>query len=383
MGARDLLHGMSARAYEGVGKILGISDQEAAYRAGQFLRGVMFGNADALRWCADAGVELRQGQLDGASFSGEYVGSRALSGGVFTSAGWLMPAELSTAIIINREQYGVSRRICNMIPMSTNTLSIPRLTSGVTAYFVGEGTDGTQSDPAGDQVSLTLKDLMCTTPYGNSTAQDSAVPLADMIVREQARARAVKEDSCLVIGDGTSTYGGMQGFRTLLNTAAYSAGIAAAVSTHDTFAEVDNSDIALLLGQLPVYARAGARFVCSGVFDATVFARLKLIAGGNTVQTVQGNVVEGSYAGFPITIAHDMPSSASNGNIMVAFGNFELGVAFGYGQAMMMTVDPYSLSRKNQTQVTTVERIDINCHGVTKSTTAGQQGPIVGLDATT
>jgi HK97 family phage major capsid protein len=290
MGARDMLHGLQARSFEGVGKLLRMSDQEAAFRAGQFLRGALFGNAEALRWCVDAGMELKQGRLDGADFAGEAVSQRALTGGIFTSAGWLMPAELSTAIIINREQYGVARRICNMIPMSTNTLAIPRITGGVTAYFVGEGTQGTPSDPAGDQVNLTLKDLMCTTQYGNSTAQDSAIPLADMIAREQARGRAVKEDSCLVIGDGTSPFGGMMGFRTQLNLAAYSAGVVAAPSTQDTFAELDNVAMASLLGHLPVYARAGARWVCSGIFDATVFARLKLLAGGNTVQTVQGAV---------------------------------------------------------------------------------------------
>jgi HK97 family phage major capsid protein len=373
----------SIRYFKGVGQHLGMKDHEAAHRAGMFLRATLHGDTRAAQWCRDAGVMLHQGRFDGAVLRGQDVDTRAIGGGVFTSGGWLMPTELSTAIIMNRELYGVARRICNVIPMTTATLQIPRITSGVTAYFVGEGTQGTTSDPAGDQVGLTLKDLMATTKIGKSTAQDSAIPLAEMVANEQARARAVKEDNCLVLGDGTSTYGGMQGVRTLLNAAANSAGVAAAQTGHDTFAEVDATDVAILIGQLPVYARAGARWLCSGVFDATVFARLKLGAGGNTVQTVQGQVTESDYAGWPITIAHDMPSSATNGAVMLIFGNFNLGVAFGAGEGMMMTVDPYSLADYNQTKITTVERIDIVAHGVARSTTAGAQGPIVGLDATT
>jgi HK97 family phage major capsid protein len=358
-----------------------MKDHEVAFRAGQWLRVVLFGDTRAAQWCKDAGVMLYQGKFDGAAAVGQDIDIRAVGSGIFTSGGWMVPTELSTAIIMNREVYGVARRICNVIPMTTASLSVPRITSGVTAYFVGEGSTGTSSDPAGDQVSLVLKDLMATTTFGKSTAQDSAIPLAEMIANEQARARAVKEDNCLIDGDGTSTYGGIMGIETMLNNASYAGGIAAAASGHDTFAEVDAGDMALLIGKLPVYARAGARWLMSGVAEASIISRLKLGAGGNTIQTLAGAVLEQDYAGFPVTVAHDLPGTATNGSIMLALGNFNLGVAFGSGSGMMMTVDPYTRAQQNQTVLTTVERIDINAHGVNKSATVA--GPIVGLDATT
>src|SRR5690606_15497099 len=111
------------------------------------------------------------------------------------SAGWLVPVEMEAAIIANRELYGVARRICNVIPMTASSTSIPRITSDVAAYFVGEGNSGTASDPAGDQVTLTLKDLMSWTNIGKSTAMDTVIALAEMVAREQARAFAVKEDA--------------------------------------------------------------------------------------------------------------------------------------------------------------------------------------------
>lgn len=374
------------RAYQGVGKYFGKDDNEVAHRAGMWCRATMFGDSAAARWCVDNGMALRSGGFDGAIFKGSDIDVRAIGSATFSSAGWLIPQEMSSAMIVNRELYGVARRICRMWPMSTATLQIPRWRGGTTAYFVAEGTQGTDGDPSGDQVTLSLKDLMCTTKIGKSTAMDSSISLADFVTSEQSRARAVKEDGILISGDGTSTYGGMTGVKTMLDDSNYSAGKIAAASGHDTFAEIDATDIAKLMGQLPVYARAGARFLCSGVFEANVFGRLKLAAGGNTAQTLQGSVLEADYGGFPITIAHNMPSDAAatiNGTTLLVFGNFELGAAFGHSQEMMMTVDPYTRATYNQLVITTVERMDIVNHGVERSTTAGAQGPIVGLHGTT
>lgn len=379
MAPREMVHAANLKVFKGLGRILGKEDHEVAYRAGMWARATIFGDPNAMRWCRDAGVELRQGSAEQFGF-----GERAMTEGIFTSAGWLVPSEMETAIIANREQYGVARRICNVIPMGTATTSIPRVTSDVTAYFVGEGNDGTESDSAGDQVQLNLKDLMAYTKIGKSTAMDAVIPLAEMVAREQARAFAIKEDACLIVGDGTSTYGGMMGIKTLLDAAAYAGGKHAAASGHDTFAEVDTADVTGLLGKLPVYARAGARWVCSGVFEALVFGRLKLTAGGNTNMTVREGVVESDYAGFPVSVAHNMPAGSGttyNGVAILLLGNFNLGVAFGSGSGMMLTVDPYTLAHQHLTRVITTERIDINAHGVHKSTTVA--GPICGLHGTT
>lgn len=379
MAPREMLASASLKAFKGIGAVMGKTDQEVAYRAGMWAMAAIHGNAKAMRWCRDHSVQLLQGSREQLGYN-----ERDLTEGVFTSAGWLVPVEMEAAIIANREDYGVARRVSNVIPMTSSQTSIPRITADATAYFVGEGQDITKSDPTGDQVNLTLKDVAVRTHIGKSTAMDTVVSLAEMVAREQARAFAVKEDACLIIGDGTSTYGGILGLKVLLDTAAYSGGKVAAVTPHNLLTEIDVTDVTALLGLLPVYARAGARWLCSGVADALIFGRLKLNAGGNTVQTVQGRVVEGDYAGFPITVAHHMPSGAAtdyNAQTIMILGNLNLGVAFGSGSGMMMTVDPYTLAHQNLTRIITIERIDINCHGVNKSTTVA--GPIVGLHGTT
>jgi len=382
-GVREVLQ--KTQVYRGVGKLLRMDDEEAAYRAGMWLRVALGGDQRAAQWCREHGVALRQGAFDGGSVRASEVDVRSVGSSVFSSAGWLIPAEMSTAMVMNREQYGVARRICRMWPMTTATMQIPRWRSGTTAYFAGEGTQGTASDPAGDQITLSLKDLMATTKIGKSTAMDAVISLADFITAEQSRARAVKEDGILVLGDGASTYGGMTGVKTLLDDSGNTINRVQAASGHDTIPEVDASDIASLMGKLPVYARAGARFLASGVAEANIFGRLKLVAGGNSVQTLTGSVLEQDYGGFPITVAHDMPSDASatiNGTTILIFGNFQLGIAFGHSVESLMTVDPYTLADYNQTKITTVERVDIVAHGIERSTT-GSAGCIVALHGRT
>lgn len=377
MNPREIIAGAtSLKAFKGMSEVMpGMTDLQVAYRAGMWCQAVLNQNQRAAQWCREHGVQMRPSQ------GGAY--ERTLTEGVFTSAGWLIPPEMEAAIISNREEYGAVRRIANVIPMSSVSTTIPRITTDVTAYFVGEGSSGTTSDPAGDQITLTLKDLMAYTKIGKNTANDTIVALAELVAREQARAFAIKEDACAISGDGTSTYGGIRGMVTLLETSAYSGGVAAAASGHNLISELDASDVVNAIGKLPVYARTGARWLCSGVFDASVFGRLKLTAGGNDVQSVQGRIIEGSYAGFPITLSQTMPATSTDmaSHCVAILGNFQMGLAFGSGSGMTMLVDPYTLADQNLTRIITTERIDIVAHGVNKSTTV--PGPIISLQATT
>lgn len=372
-GGREIISYGTLRAFNGAAKRLNgrMTDQEIAYRAGMWARAVIHGNADAQRWCRDAGVQVQQVGDQSA---------RTMTEGTFTSAGWLVPVEMEAGIIANREQYGVARRICRIVPMSSAATSIPRVTSDIEAYFVGEGSDGTASDSAGDQVNLSLKDLMAYSKIGKSTAQDTAIPLAEFVAEEQGRAFGIKEDKCWLLGDGTSTYGGMQGLITLLENSSYTGGRVAASTGVDTFGEITTTDASAVLGLLPVYARPGARWLCSGIAEALVFGRIKAGAGGNDVRTLREGVIESDFMGFPVTVAHPMPSGAAtdySGKVMVILGNFQLGTAMGVGQGMTMTVDPYTLAHNNLTRLISTERIDIVNHGVNKSTSVA--GPIVAL----
>jgi len=119
MAPREMLASANLKAFKGIGAIMGKTDQEIAYRAGMWAMAAIHGSAPAIRWCQDAGVQLQQGTREQLGFS-----ERAMTEGVFTSAGWLVPVEMEAAIIANREEYGVARRIANVIQMSSASISV-------------------------------------------------------------------------------------------------------------------------------------------------------------------------------------------------------------------------------------------------------------------
>ena len=60
----------------------------------------------------------------------------------------------SSAIIEVREKVGVTRQICNVMPTSGDTLTVPRKLGGLTVYIVPETTAITASDKTWSSISL-------------------------------------------------------------------------------------------------------------------------------------------------------------------------------------------------------------------------------------
>ena len=68
----------------------------------------------------------------------------------------------------------------------------------------------------------------------------------------QCRCKCVREKGgeCAFLGDGTGTYGGISGITTLLLDGTHNAGEGHGSSGHDTFVEIDGTDLGNLIGKL-------------------------------------------------------------------------------------------------------------------------------------
>jgi HK97 family phage major capsid protein len=335
--------------------------EEHAYRAGQWAKATIFGDANAARWCRDNGVQIAHRVLSGMG-AGQSV---------------VIPDELALPIISLREQYGLARRMCYVHPMVTDTASVPRDSGDVTAYFVGRETAPSSSDPTFDNVTLTAKNVAAETKISNDYADDSAINLADYVAEKHARAFAIKEDQCLINGDGTSTYGGIVGLRTLLSAAGGLAGAVDAASNNDTFAEITSADLRNVMGAIQDLPGINPSWIVSKVGQNGMFGRLTDAAGGNTKRDL-GAMMPEQYGGYAIVTSPAMPTSTGDLSdvVMAIFGDLRMGVIFGDRRGMTMMVDPYSLSSYQQTKIISSERFDINCHGVGS---ADASGPIVAL----
>lgn len=334
-----------------------------ALRAGKFVQASMFGNEKAAQWCREQGIEMK-----------------AHSEGVNTAGGYFVPEEISLDIIDLRDQYGIFRRLCRVLPMGRDTLTIPKRTSGLTAYAVGEGTAITTSDTAWTQVRLTASKWGVLSLMSSELDEDAAINIGDMLVGEIAYAFALAEDTAGFVGDGTSTYGNIVGVRTKFNTGVGTlAGSVDAASGHDTFAEIDSADMQKLMAALPqyVYERGNPRFICSQVAWALVFERLIGAAGGVT-KDEQTGMTRRSYLGYPVEITPAMPTAQTDisDTAMILFGDLSMAATMGDRRGITIARSTEYKFAEDQIAIKGTERFDINVHSLGSTTVAG---PLVAL----
>ncbi len=334
-----------------------------AYRAGQWLRATVFGNEYAQHWCLNNGMDLRN----------------AMGTNSNTDGGFLVPEELSQSIIVLREQYGVFRRECSVWQMSSDVLNVPRRLAGITITAIGENPSAaiSQSTPTFNQIKLVAKKFGGLALLSSELAEDAVIGVADYIANEFAYALALFEDTAGFTGDGTSTYGGIRGLTNLLTSTALK-GAVQAVSGHDTFAEVDSTDIATVMGTLPEYARMNAKWYLSAVAAELIFGRLQIGAGGNTIMDMQSTPTRRGFLGYPVVISQVLPTSTStiNGTPMLYFGDLSMAAAMGDRRAIRIFPSEHRYMDTDQIGIRCLERIDINFHDYGDNTNAG---PIVAL----
>lgn len=333
-------------------------DLDAAYRTGQWARAVLFGDENAMRWCKDHSVRVMTGTTSATSS--------------------VVPDEMILPIINLRESYGIARQECFVYPMGTDTATVPRRVSGVTAYFPGRKEATTESDAEFDDVNLVAREVSALTRVSNAYAEDAVIDLGDFLANEMAYAFAVKEDACLFNGDGSSTYGGIYGILPKIIDGNHTAGAIDAASTHDTLSEIDSDDLLSVSGALPMFAGINPAWYASKKANSLIFDALKVAGGGNAISDLNGSPMM-RWLGDRIVISQSMPAGAStdysNLGILI-YGDLNMGVVFGDRMGIEVNVLRERYAEYRQVGVMATERMDIVVHGLGDTSAAG---PIVAL----
>lgn len=349
--------------------IVGQDAPERAYKMGQFFLASMMGNEKSAAWCKDNGVSIQ----------------KALSEGVNSAGGVFVPEEMGNEIIVLRNSYGLARQLVNVMPMGRDRLVIPKLVSGLTMYFTGEGVAATQSQPVWTNVGLTAKKASVLTLWSSELDEDAVINIGDTLTSEIAYAYAKGEDDCLFQGDGTSTYGGMTGLRKIFNDGVGTlAGSVDAATGHDTMAEIDATDLAAVQGKLPqyVYDRGRPAWFCSQTMWGNVFERLIGASGGVTKDQASGRTIR-EYNGYPVYITASMLAPATTTTdasdvAMILFGDLNMSVTMGDRRGMTISRSTEYKFAEDQIAIKGTERFDINCHNTGDTSTAGSIVALMG-----
>ena len=308
------------------------------------------------------------------------------------SAGILIPDEMDTEIIRLREQYGIARNFATVKTMSSETLKILKEVSGNTAYFIGNGTDATATDPVYQHLTLAAKNLAVRTKYYANLSDDALISLADEITDWAARAIAIKEDQCLLIGDGSATYGGMLGvtkiweYQTSLNAGTWTtdtdadnnAGIQMASGA--TWASVTDDDISSLMGKVADYPGASLAFHCTRQFYFEVLHKIAINAGGVTATEIVDGVSRNVFYGYPVIFNNVMSKATTVSTVPLLFGDLKQATYFGDRRGVTIETDKNIGTQEHDVVVTSRFDCLVHSYGNYDSTVANQvPGAIAGL----
>lgn len=337
-----------------------------AYKAGMFYMGCL-GNQRAQGWLKDHGIDIE---------------AAAQREGVNTAGGYLVYGELDNAIIDLRDTYGVFSRNARRVAMTSDLMTRPRRTGGLTVYFVGEDDAATESNKEWDTVVLSTKKAACIARISNELNEDAIINVADDLTKEIAWAFAKKIDECGFVGDGTSTYGGITGVSTrLTDLNGVDDGGGLILSANNTYAEVSLAELVKLISILPQYAQTSAKWYCStAVWGQTLLNRASA-GGGNTIPTLEaGGTLR--FLGYPVEISATLPSTVANSQLMLLFGDLSLSSDFGDRRQTTIkmsdsaVIGGSSVFERDEIGLIGTMRFDINNHDLG---TASAAGPVVGM----
>lgn len=335
---------------------------DSAYRCGRWIKAAVFKSDADIRWCRENGVE-----------------ARALNEGTNSAGGALVPEEFANRVIRLVETYGTFPPAAENVSMSRDTMVIPKRTGGTTAYFVGEGSSITESEPTYGQVSLVAKKLAVGCRMSTEVVEDSAgvINLADAVATEFATSLAYRIDLCGWLGDGTSGFGGINGIVPKINDGTYTASVVSAIAGNTSFETLDIEDFLAVIGKLPIYARQGAAWYVSPAGYASSIARLKYAAGGNTVENVGAGAGE-SFLGYPVRMVHVMNSTlgADTNKVKVLFGNMALSSIYARRRDFSVRLYDQVYATTDQLLLQGTMRFDINHHTLGSTS---EVGPVVAL----
>ncbi len=333
------------------GSLRAAPNAKYAYRFGVWMAAIM-----GMQWARNKAKDM---------FAKDALRPEAINNeGTNTQGGYLVIDEFINQLIVLIENAGIARRKCRIVPMTSDSAWLPRRTAGLTAYPVGEGAVGTESNLSWDRVNLVASKWMALTRMTSEVAEDAVINLGDEILRELSYAFAVAEDAALFVGDGTSTYAGITGLKNAL-----AAGAKFTQITSNTWATQVLADINGLEGLLPDYSVAiNPEFYCNKAYYHNVLERLAMAGGGNTGMDIVNGIPMGRFFGYPVNFVTSMPKATATTGIVAYFGDLGAAAKFGDRRQLAISmsqeasVGGQSMWERDEIGIKGTERFDIVVH---------------------
>jgi HK97 family phage major capsid protein/HK97 family phage prohead protease len=322
---------------------IGLSDKET--RSFSFVKALNYlsnqGDAQARR---DAAFEIEVGEAAAKQYERSSNGivipnevlRRDLVVGTPTAGGDLVDDVLLAGSFIDllRNRLSIAQAGATMLTGLQGNVSIPRLTSSATAYWVGENAAPSESQQAIDQVNMTPKTVGAFVDYSRRLLLQSSIDVEGMVRNDLARVIALEIDRAAIYGTGSSNQ--PQGLTNV-------SGIGSETLTGTgTFTEY----IAMETDVAAANADAGAlRYIV----NATTRGGLK----GTKKDAGSGAFVfaDNEINGYPVIVSNQLASNDA------LFGDFSMFI-MGMWSGLDLTVDPYAGATAGTVRVIALQDVD-------------------------
>lgn len=342
------------RKAQHVGRVRGFASADDAEVCGRWIRGYLLNRTEDRAWY-ERNVE-----------------ERALSSNDNAKGAVFIPETFASTVIRLVDQFTAIPQQANVIPMSSNTLYIPRRTGGNTAYFVNDNTETTASDMATDNVLLSTKDCRVATRVPNSLIEDSVIDLAGLVAQEFALALSRKIDDAGFAGDGTSTHGGIRGIQWRFENESLAG---ENDSGESSLSALTIDDFVETVGKLPSYARPTAAWYVTPQVYSTCMLPLMLEKGLSAAE-IAGGVSEGRFLGYPVYFNNSMRTAPTSDQVIALFGDMKMSTHFGLRSQIAVRASTDRYIEFDQTYFVASVRFDVVTSDIGDGTTAG---PVVSL----
>lgn len=255
-------------------------------------------------------IAAGQGDLSlAAKFAETELGDNNLSMAISTAAGSggaLIPQNMQNEVIeLLRDRTIVRKLGARPIPLPNGNLSLPRLSGGSTASYVGEGKDVKASGASFDDVKLNAKTLICLVPISNQLIGRAGFSVEQLILNDILSGIANREDKAFLRDDGTNDT--PKGFKAVATAAGRT-------KAWDAAADINLQTIDTYLDGLILMAMDGNSnmLLCGWGMSNRTYMKLFGLRDGNG-NKVYPEMAQGLLKGYPIERTSAIPSNLGAG----------------------------------------------------------------------
>ena len=336
---------------------VGPDAERDAYQSGMWLRAKLLKDERAAQYCRDHGV-------GGFNQNKESVDA---------DDGYLTPTPLSAAIWQVQNQVGLALKLAEQQPMTSDNMTIPKLTAGPTVYYPAEAAATTASKATFGSISLSAVKKNCLVKISNELIADSIIDVASTIAQRAGYQLSNQTDGEYIAGDGSGTYGSQTGCISALGAAGKST-LGSGDTSWSTITLADLNDVVALLPS--AYTFNASWIVNRSMYSGTI-QRLLYAAGGNDTSMISGGTFDQSTPGasavlfgFPVYMSDWMPSDSA-GNCAALFGDFRLASVLGMRQNIEVGMSTEFAWDEDVTTLRAGMRSVVSCHDFGDGADAG------------